>query len=68
VYFSHDNVFAEPLPSNCSKGTHTDTYWWEGFMKYDVEMSPDAMMYIPNSVKTGSGIQKLIRGNSQAHR
>jgi hypothetical protein len=37
-------------------------------MKYAVEMSPGATMYIPVFVKMGSGIQKLIGGNSQAHR
>jgi hypothetical protein len=37
-------------------------------MKYDVEMGPDAMLYILHLIKIGSGIQKLIRGgytNSQ---
>jgi hypothetical protein len=37
-------------------------------MKYDVEMSPGVMMYIPSFVKIGSGIQKLLGENSQAHR
>jgi hypothetical protein len=36
-------------------------------MKYAVEMGSDAMLYIPRLVKTGSGIQKLIRGDSQTH-
>jgi hypothetical protein len=31
-------------------------------MKYAVEMGSDAMVYIPNFIKTGSGIQKLVRG------
>jgi hypothetical protein len=29
-------------------------------MKYAVEMSSDAMLYIPNFTNIGSGIQKLI--------
>jgi hypothetical protein len=29
-------------------------------MKYDVEMGPGAMIYIPSFIKIGSGIQKLI--------
>jgi hypothetical protein len=28
-------------------------------MKYTVEMGSDAMTYVPTSIKTGSGIQKL---------
>jgi hypothetical protein len=31
-------------------------------MKYAVEMGSDAMIYIPSSIKTTSGIQNLIRG------
>jgi hypothetical protein len=31
-------------------------------MKYAVEMGSDAMIYIPSSIKIGSGIQKLIGG------
>jgi hypothetical protein len=30
-------------------------------MKYTVEMGSGAMMYIPSSMKIGSGIQKLMR-------
>jgi hypothetical protein len=29
-------------------------------MKYSVEMGSDAMMYVPNFIKIGSGVQKLI--------
>jgi hypothetical protein len=29
-------------------------------MKYAIEMGPDAMIYIPSFIKTGSAIQKLI--------
>jgi hypothetical protein len=32
-------------------------------MKYAVEMGSGAMLYIPNFVKIGSGIQNLIGGN-----
>jgi hypothetical protein len=31
-------------------------------MKYAVEMGASAMMYIPNFIKIGSGIQKLMAG------
>jgi hypothetical protein len=31
-------------------------------MKYAVEMGSGAMIYIPNFIKVGSGIQKLIGG------
>jgi hypothetical protein len=31
-------------------------------MKYAVEMGSGAVIYIPTFIKTGSGIQKLIRG------
>jgi hypothetical protein len=36
--------------------------WWEGFMKYAVEIASGAMLYIPSFIKTASGIQKLIEG------
>jgi hypothetical protein len=39
-----------------------------GFMKYAVEMGSGAMMYIPNVIRTGSDIQKLMRGDAQTHR
>jgi hypothetical protein len=35
---------------------------------YEVEMVSDVMIYIPNFIKGGSGIQKLIRGDTQTHR
>jgi hypothetical protein len=38
-------------------------------MKYAVEMGLGVMKYIPNFIKTGSGIQKLIGGiDTQAAR
>jgi hypothetical protein len=36
-------------------------------MKYAVDMGSGAMIYIPSFIKSGSGIQKLIRGYSQTH-
>jgi hypothetical protein len=39
--------------------------WWEGFMKYAVEMGSGAMIYIPNFIKIGSAIQKLIHWHRQ---
>jgi hypothetical protein len=32
-------------------------------MKYAVEMSSGAMIYIPSFVKIGSGIQKMLEGD-----
>jgi hypothetical protein len=52
--------FTKPLPSNDRRYTHTD--WWEGFMKYIIEMGSGAIIYIPSFIKIGSGIQKLIGG------
>jgi hypothetical protein len=37
-------------------------------MKYAVEMGSVAMIYIPSFIKIGSGIQKLMGGDSQTHR
>jgi hypothetical protein len=31
-------------------------------MKYAAEMGSGAMIYVPSFMKTGSGVQKLIRG------
>jgi hypothetical protein len=36
-------------------------------MKYAVEMGLGAMMHIPSFIKTGSGIHKLMKGDSQTH-
>jgi hypothetical protein len=33
---------------------------WEGFVKYAVEMGSGAIIYIPSSIKIGSGIQKFM--------
>jgi hypothetical protein len=34
-------------------------------MKYAVEMGSGALIYIPGFIKIGSGIQKLIAGDTQ---
>jgi hypothetical protein len=34
------------------------------FMKFAVEMGSSAMIYIPSIIKIGSGIQKLIWGDT----
>jgi hypothetical protein len=47
--------------------THRHTGRWEGFMKYAVEIGSGVMIYIPSFIKFGSGIEKLVRGNSQTH-
>jgi hypothetical protein len=42
--------------------TYRHTDWWEGFMKYVIEMSSIVMIYILTFIKIGSGIQKLMQG------
>jgi hypothetical protein len=37
-------------------------------MKYAVEMGSCAMIYLPSFIKIGSGIRKLIRGDTHTHR
>jgi hypothetical protein len=37
-------------------------------MKYANEMVSGAMVYILSFIKIGSGIQKIIKGDSQTHR
>jgi hypothetical protein len=57
--------FIEPLPSNEEEGyiaRQTDTYCWERFMKYAVEMGSGVMIYIPSFIKNGLGIRKLMGG------
>jgi hypothetical protein len=48
--------------------TYRHTDWWEGFIKYADEMDSGAMIYIPRFIKTGSGIQKLLDGDTHKHR
>jgi hypothetical protein len=36
-------------------------------MEYTVEMGSGAMIYIESFIKIGSGIQKLIQGDTQMH-
>jgi hypothetical protein len=37
-------------------------------MKYAIEMGLGVTIYIPNFIKIGSGIQTLLRGDTQTHR
>jgi hypothetical protein len=64
----HGDVFIEPLPSNDRGMTYRHTDWWEGFMKYAFEMGLNATVCIRRFIKTGTGIQKLMRGDIQTHR
>jgi hypothetical protein len=48
--------------------TRIDTDWWEGFIMYAIEIGSGAMICIPSFIKIGSGIQKLIMGDTQTHR
>jgi hypothetical protein len=61
------------LPSHCLAtigGIHAYRYTdcWEGFFKYAIEMGSVAMIYVPSFVKIGSGIQKLLRGDTQTRK
>jgi hypothetical protein len=44
--------------------TYRHTNWWEGFMKYDLQMGSVAMIYIPSFIKTGSE-SKINRDDTQ---
>jgi hypothetical protein len=48
--------------------TYRHTDWWEGFFNYAVEMGSGAVIYLPSCIKIGSGIQKLIGGDTQTAR
>jgi hypothetical protein len=37
-------------------------------MNYAFEMGSGATIYIPSFIKIGSGIKKLIKGDTQTHR
>jgi hypothetical protein len=52
--------------SRCLAAHITDTILWEGLMEYVVEMGSDAMIDIPDFIKTGSGIQKLMYSTQTA--
>jgi hypothetical protein len=52
-------MFTELLPSN-NRRLHMQTHRrWKGCMKYATEMGPCAMIYIPNFIRIGRGIEKL---------
>jgi hypothetical protein len=36
-------------------------------MKYTVVMVPSGMIYIPGFIKTGSGVQKLLAGDTHTN-
>jgi hypothetical protein len=58
------------LKSRCLstiEDTHIDTDWWEGFMKYAVEMGSGAMIYIKSLIKIGLAIQKLMGRGIRRH-
>jgi hypothetical protein len=54
------------LPSRCLATigvyTYRHTDWWEVFKKYTIEMGSGAVIYMPNFIKIGSDIQKLLGG------
>jgi hypothetical protein len=60
-------IFTEPLLSN-DRGIHIQTHrLMGGFFNYAVEMGSGAVIYVPSFIKIGSGIQKLIGGDTQTH-
>jgi hypothetical protein len=62
------NVFTKSLSSN-DTWILIDTHkLWEGFINYVIVLGSDAIIYIPNFVRIGSGSQKLIEGDTQTHR
>jgi hypothetical protein len=65
VFVAAVTFSTEPLPSNDRGYTYRHRYWWEGFMKYEIEMSSGDMSYRSGFIKTGSAIQKLILGDVQ---
>jgi hypothetical protein len=38
-----------------------------GGIYYTVEMGSGAVIHVPNLIKIGSGVQKLIEGDTQRH-
>jgi hypothetical protein len=36
-------------------------YWWKGFMKYAIKMASCGILYIPSSLKIGTGVQAILR-------
>jgi hypothetical protein len=38
-----------------------------GIVNYAVEMGSGVVIYIPSFIKIGSGVQKLIGGDTQTH-
>jgi hypothetical protein len=54
-----------PLASKDRRDTHIDTQTVGGeFMKYAVEMGSGAVIYVPSFIKIGSGVQKLMGGDT----
>jgi hypothetical protein len=42
-------------------------YWWEGFMKYAIEMTACGMIYTPSFIKMSSGVQITYAGWTCKH-
>jgi hypothetical protein len=62
------SFFTDRLPSD-KKKIHIRTHRLIGgiFMKNAVEMGSGVMIHLPSFIKTGLGIQKLIRGIHRQH-
>jgi hypothetical protein len=50
IFIADLTFFTEPLLSS-DGGIYIDTDRWEGFKKYNVDMGPRAMIYIPSFLK-----------------
>jgi hypothetical protein len=57
-----ETVATEALCLTAIKGIRTDTHYWEGFIKYVVEIGSGAMMYKPTLMTIGLVIQMLRGG------
>jgi hypothetical protein len=60
--------FTKPLPSNEKRNKCIDTDWWEGFMKYAVEMGSGAMIYTKFHKNWFRHSKTNRRGDSQTSR
>jgi hypothetical protein len=63
---SNDTGF---LPNHCPTTigayTYRHTDWWEGFLKYAIEMGAGAMIETQSFLKIGSAIRKLIHRHTE---
>jgi hypothetical protein len=61
-------TFTEPVSRNDREIKYRHTDRGEGFMKHAFGIGSGAVIHSPSFMQIGSGIQKLIGGDTQAHR